>query len=158
MRLSISTAIISTAIFAALAGCSPSENTVQGEDSTAKADGAIQSAIGYDVVEQWALPNGGFGKAIFIDPVHRNERDMMELAKALQRDTANERNAFVFIFDDRQAALNRKQAFDGSLGFEALTHHDKHLIASYQRNANTGHHGLTLTLQGLNGPATDIGF
>lgn len=112
--------------------------------------------IPYQVVEQWSIPNGGYGRAIVIDTKYKNEKDMKKLAECLKRDTFQDRNAFIFIFDDKVAAANRKAAIEDRLGKKELVHYDAHMIGSYMRNINTGYHAITIMLKGVNGPAKEI--
>lgn len=112
--------------------------------------------IAYEVVEQRTIPNGGYIRAIVIDPKHRNEADMKKLAERLKRDTRLDRNAFVRIYDDKSAAARGNAAILDRLSKEELKHYDSHMIGSYNRNANTGYHSLTIMLEGVSGPAKEI--
>lgn len=138
-----------------LAGCgSGSDAPVQ----DAKTAATQTQEVLYRVVETWDLPNGGSGRAVVVDPLLRNQADMLMLANILKLDTVGDRNAFVFIFDDALAAANRKKAITDELGEAESKHFDQHLIASYQRNIATGHHALHLTLEGADGPVNQIDF
>src|SRR4051812_36112004 len=66
--------------------------------------------ITYQIAQEWSIPNGGFGRVIVVDPKYRNEKDMRTLANRLKLDTARDRNAFVFIYDDAVAASRRLAA------------------------------------------------
>ena len=110
----------------------------------------------YQVVEEWPIPNGGYGRAIVISPEHRIEEDMVQLGRQLHRDTYRDRNAFIFIFDDKVAASNRKAALGEQLGKVDLDHFDAHMIGSYTRNGTTGYHTITIFLQGANGPGKQV--
>lgn len=116
---------------------------------------AAQGDIRYEVVDKWGIPNGGFGQVIAIDPKYRNEEDLRKLAECLKKNTNKDRNAFVFIYDDKLAASLRKAAVDENLEKKELAHHDSHMIGSYMRNANTGYHALTITLKGVTGEAKE---
>lgn len=112
--------------------------------------------VSYEVVQEWSLPNGGHGRVIVIDKKHRNEADLKKLAEQLKRSTAQDRNAFVFIYDDKKAAESRKAALDNRLSGQELVYHDTHLVGSYFKNAGTRYQALTITLQGVMGPAKEI--
>lgn len=106
--------------------------------------------IPYEIVDSWAIPNGGYGKVVVISPANSNEADLLILGEKLKSDTKSDRNAFIDIFSDRQAALLRDKVLaDNSTKAESDLY-DTHFIASYSRNANTGHHELTLHLGGVN--------
>lgn len=117
---------------------------------------AAADRIPYEVVEQWNLPGGGYGRVIVVDRKYRNETDLRKLARSLRADTFQDRDAFVFIYDDKQAAAQRRAALNETLGKRDLAHHDKHMIGTYFRNATTGFHALTITLSGVDGPAKEI--
>lgn len=112
--------------------------------------------IPYQIVEQWSIPNGGYGRVIVIDPKYRNENDMRKLAERLKRDTYQDRNAFITVFDDKVAASRRMIAIKDQLGKKELAHYDAHMIGSYARNINTGHHKFQIMLKGLNGPTIEV--
>ena len=65
----------------------------------------------YKIVEQWRIPNGGFGKAIVIK-ANPTEAELRSLGEKLKQDTKNDRNAFIFVYDDAHAARNRLAAFN----------------------------------------------
>lgn len=133
---------------------SVAERSRSAEQSTS--NGSIAERILYDVVDEWSIPNGGHGRVLVIDPRYRNESDLAKLGRQLHSDTRQDRNAIVFIFDDRIAASNRKSATEDRLGESDRTHFEAHMIGSYIRNGNTGYHAITLNLEGLDGPSTDI--
>ena len=111
----------------------------------------------YKIVEQWRIPNGGFGKAIVIK-ANPTEAELRSLGEKLKQDTKNDRNAFIFVYDDAHAARNRLAAFNEKLSKSELQHHDKHQVAKYFRNANTGFHELDITANGLGGPNTEVKY
>jgi hypothetical protein len=119
------------------------------------ADGTTQTAA-YKVVEQWTVPNGGYGRVIVIDPKLRTEAGLRAVAEKLRQDTAADRNAFVTIYDDLRAARLRKAADADKLSPAQGKLYDAHALGSYIRNGNTGAHELNMFLQGLNGPMKKI--
>lgn len=150
MRLT-ATVILCTTLAACGSGNDPTEAVTQSPSSQTQ-------GVSYQVVETWSLPNGGAGRTLVVDPSMRNRADMLILANQLKLETAGDRNAFVFIFDDASAAANRKKAITDELGQAESKHFDQHLIASYQRNIATGHHALHLTLDGADGAVNQIDF
>jgi hypothetical protein len=86
------------------------------------------------------------------------DAQLRALGEKLRHDTRNERNAFVFIYDDERAARHRLAAFSGKLTKAELIHHDRHQVAKYFRNANTGFHELDLTPKGLDGPGSKVKY
>lgn len=69
--------------------------------------------VPYQVVTEWAIPNGGFGRTVVVDSKFRNEMDLRHLAERLRLDTIHDRNAFVFIYDDKAAVPLRDAALRG---------------------------------------------
>ncbi len=125
--------------------------------NTAKSENALPT-ISYRVIEEWRIPNGGYGRIIVIDPIHRNEKHLRMLGDQLRADTKKDRNAFIWVYDDEKAARMRKAALGERLNKKDLEHHDKHMIGDYARNANTGFHTLIIRLEGLDGPPLEVKY
>lgn len=102
------------------------------EGSIAQSTAAAPS---YKIVEQWSIPNGGFGRAIVVK-ANPTEVELRALGEKLRQDTRNDRNAFVFVYDDERAARNTRAAFSEKLPKAELRQHDRHQVAKYFRNAN----------------------
>jgi len=115
------------------------------------------AVLSYKIVEQWSIPNGGFGRAILVK-ANPTETELRALGERLRQDTRNDRNAFIFVYDDEGAARNRRAAFAEKLSKGELKHHDRHQVAKYFRNANTGFHELDITSKGLDGPNAKVKY
>ena len=111
----------------------------------------------YKVVEQWTITNGGFGRTIVVAP-NPTEENLRALGDRLRQDTKNDRNAIVFVYDDDRAAANRLAAILEKLASVDLRHHDRHRVAMYLRNANTGFHELDITPGGIDGPSANAKY
>ena len=105
-------------------------------------------SVSYRVVETWSIPNGGFGRAIVVPARMRNEASLRALGLRLRADTKADRNAFIFVFDSERAAGVRRAVVNGRASDADLAVYDKHFIAVYNRNANTGFHEMAITLRG----------
>lgn len=112
--------------------------------------------IAFKVVQEWKIPNGGYGRVIVIDSVHRKETDLLKLAEQLKKFTRQDRHADIDIYDNEAAALMRRDALQENLSKKDLAFHDLHMIGFYNRNINTGYHAITITLKGVMGPAKEI--
>jgi hypothetical protein len=112
----------------------------------------VQNKIPYVVYREWDIPNGGHGKEIVISPSFRNDSDLTTLGLQLKREAQHDRHSFVAIYDDEDAVRMRKDAVTENLSKEDLEFHDKHIIAMYSKNGNTGFHQFNY---GLNGFMTD---
>ena len=95
-------------------------------------------AVIYSIIDEWRIPNGGYSRVIVTDVTQRSEAGLLALADQLRRDTRADRNAFVFIYDNHDAAVLRKAALAERLNKRDLKLHDDHMIGTYFRNANTG--------------------
>lgn len=129
-------------------------SSVSGDGADAQSNPAAPS---YTVVEQWSIPNGGFVRVIVVK-ANSTEAELRALGEKLKRDTRAERNAIVYVYDDQRAARNRGEAFSENLPKAELQHHDRHRVALYWRNANTGVHELDLTSLGLDGPNIKVTY
>ena len=128
-----------------------SSDTEHGPQSSGAATESTKSPskeVPYTVVDEWPIPNGGYGRVVLIDPTYRNEAELKRLGSVLQRDTRDDRNAFVFVFDDARAASLRKNVLSDSASDDELEYYHSHFIGTYFRNANTGHHELTILIDG----------
>lgn len=107
--------------------------------------------IRYAVVDIWDIPNGGQGKVVVVSPDYLNETDMIALGEKLKSDAKNDRNSFVFIFDDRKAALLRKKVLSDELTEADRDFYDKHYIGEYSKNGNSGFHEFVIYFDGVLG-------
>jgi hypothetical protein len=126
-------------------------------DTLTEANGKTP-AITYQTINEWRIPNGGYGRVIVINPSNCNDADMRALGKQLRNETRLDRNAFVVIYDDLRAARLRNAALAERLSQKELEYHDKHLIGSYMRNASTGFHQLVFGFSGIHGPQTIVDY
>ncbi|MDD2715198.1 MAG: hypothetical protein PHW04_04825 [Candidatus Wallbacteria bacterium] len=121
-----------------------------------KRNAASSKTIDYKTVRSWSIPNGGYGKAIIINNQNRNYDDMKALGEILKRDFANDRNAFIFIFDDTRAAVLQENATN--LNKDDGDFYDQHSIGMYTKNVNTGYHKMQIFLDGNNGSVSEVNY
>lgn len=115
--------------------------------------------IRYEVVQQWAIPAGGYGRVTVVDSSHRNEADMRRLGDQLREQTQGDRVSMVEVYDHPEAAKMRLRAMAENLGKDSLAFHDRHLIGQYLRNGNTGHHRWIIALNGfVNDPTIMVDY
>jgi hypothetical protein len=105
--------------------------------------------IPYEVVQEWDIPNGGFGRVIVIDSSNRNELDLRHLGEELRDTTRHDRNAGVEVYDNVEAAKLRDAGLVEKLPKKKQAFHDAHRIGDYTRNGNTGHNQWVFGLHGL---------
>lgn len=117
---------------------------------------APKPQVRYDIAKRWSIPNGGEGKVIVIPPALANEAGMTALADKLREDTRSDRNAFIFIFDDPQAAEMRDRL--NSLSPSEREFYQRHFMGTYIRNINTGFHEMEMHPTGMNGPSKQLKF
>lgn len=133
-------------------------DVMKGRHDKTEAKSNAPSEVAYHIIEEWKINNGGYSRVIVVAPTHRNERDMRTLGDKLRADTAKDRHAFVFIFDDEKAARMRKDAIDEKLSEKDLAYFDKHSIGTYNRNINTGNHSLDIHVDGLDGNVIQVNY
>jgi hypothetical protein len=114
--------------------------------------------VDYTIVEQWSIPNGGFGKVVVIPDQAANEASLRALGEQFRYDTRGDRNAFIFVFSDPKAAAMRRAVLADEASKKNLAVYDRHFVAMYSRNINTGFHRLNMTPKGINGPQIDVNY
>lgn len=114
--------------------------------------------LAYRIVEQRSIPNGGFARTIVLSKANPSESVLRSLGERLRQDTKGERNAFVWAYDNERAARNRRAAVTESLSKAELQHHDRHYVALYSRNANTGHHEYEYYPKGFGGTFVKVKY
>ena len=131
---------------------SPKQSAQQGQVAPSPIPTQVKT-INYEVFKSWEIPNGGFGKVIVISPQNFNETDMTLLGEKLKADTKKDRNAFIFIFDDKKAAQmrDRLSSTANSLNETEQDYYDKHFVGDYSRNINSGYHQFTIYFDGVMG-------
>lgn len=102
----------------------------------AAAGGRPKHRIHYDVVRQWAIPNGGFGRVIVIAAADSNDSSLRQLGEMLNYETRLDRHASVSVFDDRRAAAMYERATE--LNKKDGNFYDRHSVAIYDRHIVTG--------------------
>lgn len=107
--------------------------------------------ITYEVVKTWIIPNGGFGKVIVISPEYFNLSDMTLLGEKLKNDHKADRNSFIYIFDDKKAAIMRDKVLSNDISTTDQDYYDKHYLGDYTKNSNSGYHQLTIYFDGVTG-------
>lgn len=137
-------------------GTKATPSVAQSSTATGSAPAKSQKRIAYKIVWEHAIPNGGFARAVSIDPSHRNMKDLKTLAETIYADTRSDRIAIVTIFDDPTAAAMFPNIATLSEADGAFF--DKHEIGQYTRNANSGVHELWGNPDMPNGKGTTIKF
>jgi len=64
----------------------------------------------------------------------------------------------VFVHDHSAAAAIRPRVVADRASKAELRLYDRHFVANYTRNANTGFDAIQLTPKGLNGPVIDVPY
>ncbi len=114
--------------------------------------------IPYKVVEKKPIPNGGYKMAVVIASQYKNEKDMKAFGQNLWQDTKQDRNAFIWVYDSDRAAQLSTNALAGNLNKADMAYHDSHMVGQYTRNGNTGYHSIVISLQGIQGPTTEVKY
>lgn len=111
---------------------------------------AEEVARGYTEIASKKIPNGGKTRILLIAPEDRNEKFLRALGDRLKDEAARDRNAFIRVYANPEAAEVQKAQMDQAQVTEA---DDKassmHFVAFYTKNGNTGHHTYTIALDGF---------
>lgn len=107
----------------------------------------------YDIFSTDA--DGAISK-IIVDPKLRNEKDIRLLGETLKYDTRNNKIVILSVYDNIKAATLAELSGDLTKSQEAFW--NKHLIASYNKNINTGLHRLNITLHGIDGKIITVQY
>lgn len=142
-----------TIIVATIIGGIVSQSSSVSESSSPPAH-----TVEYQIVEQWSIPNGGFGKVVVIADTAANEKSLRALGEEFKYDTRNDRNAFISVFSDPRAPAMRRAVLADQASKKDLAFYDKHFVATYSRNINTGFHQMSMTPKGLHGPQLDVSY
>ena len=112
--------------------------------------------IEYQIIHEWVINNGGYGRVLLIDPKFRNENDLKKLGEEIKDTTLNDRNAFVFVYDDIKAAQMQENVMN--LNEDDGAFYDEHFVLTYSKNINTGLNQLVIMVDGLNGDSIIIDY
>lgn len=107
--------------------------------------------INYEIFQRWSIPNGGEGKVVIISPENFNEQDMPLLGEKLKNDVKADKNAFIFIFDDKKAAQLRDKVLSDNMTNEERDFYDKHYVGQYNKNGNSGFNEMIIYYDGVMG-------
>jgi len=119
--------------------------------SNTSAEQPKQKEITYEILERWTIPNGGEGKKILIPKDYINDADMTALGNKLKQDTANDRNAFIQVYTNRQAAVLRDKVLAGDATQAENDLYDQNYVGQYNKNGNNGLHQFTIFFDGVMG-------
>ncbi len=112
--------------------------------------------INFEVCHEWKIPNGGFGRLIVVDPKINNVESLKLLGETLKDYTHIDRNAMIFIYDDKKAALMYKSLSNVSKSEYAF--YEKHNIATYQKITDSNVHQLLILTKGTDGKFIEINY
>lgn len=122
--------------------------------STDEQKATTSKTISYEILQTWEIPNGGQGKVVLIPREYLNEADITALGEKLKDDTKNDRNAFISVFTDKKAWELRDAALEDKLTKEDMDFYDKHYVAQYNKNANSGFNEFVIYFDGITGTNT----
>lgn len=90
-----------------------------------------QNAL-YVQTESWDIP-GGQGRSIVIKPDKASEQDLFSLGELLKQESTIYTNAFVYVYDDAEAAHLRKVCMEGKPTPEEALKHDEHFKGLFSK-------------------------
>ena len=107
------------------------------------------------VMKRWPIAKGGEGKIVVVPAPMATEEGLAELGQRLQKTASLGEDAYVLIYSCPHAAGMRLRV---PSNLRDLAHHDRHFVARYVRNRDTGVHEMELFPEGIDGPATLLRF
>ena len=110
-----------------------------------------QKQITYEILERWSIPNGGEGKKVLISKDYINDTDMTALGNKLRQDVSSDRNAFIQVYTDRQAAALRDKVLADNATQAENDLYDQNYVGQYNKNGNTGLHQFNIFFDGVMG-------
>lgn len=134
-----------------VANLSPAQPVTQLSSAQESATGTSAKTIQYEVLKQWDIPGGGKGEVVVIPTSYLNDTDMTALGQKLKNDLINDRDSFVFVYSNKQAATLRDKVINDTATTAELKIYDPNFVATYTKNADTGFHKFQIMLGGVNG-------
>lgn len=110
----------------------------------------------YRIVRKHAIPNGGETLWVVIAKELATNKDIKSIIDDIRKGTANQRNTFIFIFDDLRSPEMYTRLDE--LTEEENKIYDKSFKAVYKKNGTTGFHEATITPDGINGADMQISY
>jgi hypothetical protein len=110
----------------------------------------------YRIVRKHIIPNGGETLWVVIAKELATYKDIQSIIDDIRKGTANQRNTYIFIFDDLRSPEMYTRLDD--LTEEENKIYDKSFKAIYKKNGATGFHEATITPDGLNGADMQISY
>jgi hypothetical protein len=107
------------------------------------------AAIKYEVVKQWTLPGNGVGMLLLISPTIFNEQDMTLLGTKIHDVTNAATDAYVFVYDDKEAINLRDKYIAMKTTKEEDKFYEKHIVAQYNKYGATKYNEFKVYLWGF---------
>jgi len=124
--------------------------------NTPKKAESIPEIIDYKIIEQWDIPNGGKGKIIAIDSNQNSIEKLKKIGERLNYEAKDDRHAMIFLFNDEKAGLLYHRL--SNLTKKEESFYDKHFVAVYNKNINTGFNQFQITKDGLDGQSIVVKY
>lgn len=110
----------------------------------------------YRIVRKHAIPNGGETLWVVIAKEFATYKNIKSIIDDIRKGTANQRNTFIFIFDDLRSP--EMYTRHDELTEEENKIYDKSFKAIYKKNGSTGYHKASITPDGINGANMTISY
>ncbi len=107
------------------------------------------AVAGYRIYEEDQIP-GGVRALVVVD--HPTARKL----EAITGNFTSFKMADVSFFDTSRAARDRKAVLASRASKATDAYYDRHFVGEYSRNGSTGYSGLSITLQGDQGPMQHV--
>jgi transcription elongation factor Elf1 len=111
--------------------------------------------VNFNTFEEWNLANGK-GKLIVIEANQTNIETLKKIGIRLNYDSKDDLFATVLVFNSKKAAGMYHSL--SSLSDKENAYYDKHLVAVYGKNKNTGFNTFHITVHGLEGETVEVKY
>ena len=134
----------------------PSSSTENNASATNTTSSAPTRKIPYKILREWRIPNGGFGRDIFISMKFKNEKDLKDLGLNLKYLAREDPNSVITVLDNQKAENYFKNA--GNLTDQQEDFLNKHIVGVYNKNSNTGYHKFQISVNGVDSKIVTVDY
>jgi hypothetical protein len=144
-------------IFVVIAINTGNQDKTKTEDKTTAVSVSIPEPekVNFKTFEEWNLA-GGKGKLIIIEANQTNIETLKKIGTRLNYDSKDDLLATVLVFNNKKAAGMYHSL--SSLSDKENAYYDKHLVAVYGKNKNTGFNTFHIRVHGLEGETIEVKY
>lgn len=114
------------------------------------------SKIRYEIIGKKSSNIGGQSNVtlVVISPEIVTEEGMTDLAQLIKRDFSHNKLSFVYVYDNKEAALSRADVLSEQADQVTTDNHDKHMKGAYLKNEGVKMNEFVIYMNGCSAPST----